>query len=129
MLATVCKAVFNGDKLLGVVGVDVKLKELFGDSLDFDEQDTYSFIIDRYGSVLAHPLLPHTDTSSEFVTFHIRMLEVGSKLYNKVLRYMLVGRDGDVNLLAPSVAGKLTHKEGNTLTVKNLTYHFRQVGR
>jgi len=83
--------------LRGVACVDVTIDTLFSEVQYFQQSLTsYAFLIDGYGRLLLHPLLPQPQTLTQDVQlFDIAAIEYNSEdgvteLKNRMLKYVCV---------------------------------------
>lgn len=79
LVVTVTLPVFSptSGAFIGVVGVDISVTDLMADAAFFKKgQNSYAFVIDKYGNTLTHPLIPRPNSvSSDSIQVNIQVLE------------------------------------------------------
>lgn len=115
--------------LFGVVGTDVIVSELLLEAYSVSNDDSYAFVINREGQVLAHPSLkPPTDYTSPPVYIDISEVEQAQG-FDDIRAAMLEGRSGevrDVQVTRNIPAGDVQY-EGVRQRTYQASYYYRPI--
>ena len=131
LTVSTCIPVVIGSEFYGIALADMNLNDLFADAVEFYKSHSYAILIDKYGTVLSHPMLPKVSgTSDTAIGIKIEALDPRELVQEKVFTKMKGQETGNTTLYVKTVSSKgETSREGIVDEYRHMAYYYNKVSK